>query len=100
VFDVDIQDGVPPLKLPYNTTGTYCEELNFFYKCTLTLSTENPFTAAQNFLQRNDLPLTYIDQVVKFIEQNTSGVTLGANSEYVDPWTGAFTRYCAKLITP
>lgn len=22
VFDVDIQDGVPPLKLPYNVTGT------------------------------------------------------------------------------
>jgi phospholipase A-2-activating protein len=22
VFDVDIQDGVPPLKLPYNATGT------------------------------------------------------------------------------
>lgn len=21
VFDVDIQDGVPPLKLPYNVTG-------------------------------------------------------------------------------
>jgi phospholipase A-2-activating protein len=23
VFDVDIQDGVPPLKLPYNVNGTY-----------------------------------------------------------------------------
>ena len=23
VFDVDIQDGVPPLKLPYNVTGEY-----------------------------------------------------------------------------
>ena len=22
VFDVDIQDGVPPLKLPYNVSGT------------------------------------------------------------------------------
>jgi PFU (PLAA family ubiquitin binding). len=28
VFDVDIQDGVPPLKLPYNVTGT------FLWKCT------------------------------------------------------------------
>jgi phospholipase A-2-activating protein len=23
VFDVDIQDGVPPLKLPYNVTGKH-----------------------------------------------------------------------------
>ncbi|KAJ3866808.1 phospholipase A-2-activating protein [Lentinula novae-zelandiae] len=73
VFDVDIQDGVPPLKLPYNVT-------------------ENPFTAAQRFLQTNDLPLSYIDQVVNFIEKNTAGVKLGSNEEYVDPFTGA-SRY-------
>ncbi|KAJ3722797.1 phospholipase A-2-activating protein [Lentinula guzmanii] len=73
VFDVDIQDGVPALKLPYNVT-------------------ENPFTAAQRFLQNNDLPLSYIDQVVNFIETNTAGVQLGSNEEYVDPFTGA-TRY-------
>ncbi|KAF8350535.1 phospholipase A-2-activating protein [Amanita rubescens] len=70
VFDVDIQEGVPPLKLPYNVT-------------------ENTFTAAQRFLQQNDLPLSYIDQVVNFIEKNTSGISLGANSEYADPFTGA-----------
>ncbi|KAF9014025.1 phospholipase A-2-activating protein [Cyathus striatus] len=73
VFDVDIQDGVPPLKLPYNVT-------------------ENSFSAAQRFLQRNDLPLSYIDEVVKFIEKNTSGVNLGTAEEYMDPFTGA-SRY-------
>ncbi|KAJ3760799.1 phospholipase A-2-activating protein [Lentinula raphanica] len=73
VFDVDIQDGVPPLKLPYNVT-------------------ENPFSAAQRFLQNNDLPLSYIDQVVNFIETNTAGVKLGSSEEYVDPFTGA-SRY-------
>ncbi|KAI0306420.1 phospholipase A-2-activating protein [Multifurca ochricompacta] len=70
VFDVDIQDGVPPLKLPYNAN-------------------ENPFTAARRFLEQNDLPLSYIDQVVHFIEKNTGGVNLGRNEEYVDPFTGA-----------
>ncbi|KAF5330954.1 hypothetical protein D9619_005411 [Psilocybe cf. subviscida] len=76
VFDVDIQDGVPPLKLPYNAS-------------------ENPFSAAQRFLQSNDLPLTYIDEVVKFIEKNTSGVNIGTSGEeYVDPFTGA-SRYRA-----
>lgn len=73
VFDVDIQDGVPPLKLPYNAN-------------------ENPFSAAQRFLEQNDLPLSYIDQVVQFIEKNTGGVNLGGNEEFVDPFTGA-SRY-------
>lgn len=74
VFDVDIQDGVPPLKLPYNVT-------------------ENPYSAAQKFLESNDLPLSYIDEVVKFIEKNTSGVNIGTGGEdYVDPYTGA-SRY-------
>ncbi|KAH9043072.1 WD40-repeat-containing domain protein [Lactarius pseudohatsudake] len=73
VFDVDIQDGVPPLKLPYNAN-------------------ENPFSAAQRFLEKNDLPLSYVDQVVQFIEKNTGGVNLGGNEEFVDPFTGT-TRY-------
>ncbi|TFK76208.1 phospholipase A-2-activating protein [Pluteus cervinus] len=80
VFDVDIQDGVPPLKLPYNAS-------------------DNPYTAAQNFLATNDLPATYIDEVVRFIEKNTSGVNIGAASEdYVDPFTGA-SRYRAAPAT-
>ncbi|KAI0053878.1 PFU-domain-containing protein [Auriscalpium vulgare] len=73
VFDVDIQDGVPPLKLPYNAN-------------------ENPYAAAQRFLERNELPMTYIDQVVQFIEKNTAGVKLGGSDEFVDPYTGA-SRY-------
>ncbi|ETW86144.1 hypothetical protein HETIRDRAFT_471477 [Heterobasidion irregulare TC 32-1] len=73
VFDVDIQDGVPPLKLPYNAN-------------------ENPYVAAQRFLESNDLPTTYVDQVVQFIEKNTSGVNLGSSEEFVDPYTGA-SRY-------
>ncbi|KAF8912027.1 phospholipase A-2-activating protein [Gymnopilus junonius] len=81
VFDVDIQDGVPPLKLPYNVS-------------------ENPYNAAQKFLQSNDLPLTYIDEVVKFIEKNTAGVNIGTGGEeYVDPFTGA-SRYRAQASAP
>ncbi|KAG6828591.1 hypothetical protein H0H92_007381 [Tricholoma furcatifolium] len=70
VFDVDIQDGVPPLKLPYNVT------------------------------ESNDLSLNYIDEVVKFIEKNTSGVNIGTGSEeYVDPYTGA-SRYRSTTSAP
>lgn len=77
VFDVDIKDGAPPLKLPYNAN-------------------ENPYQAAHRFLTRNDLPLTYIDEVAKFIEKNTSAVTIGqSNEQYVDPYTGA-SRYVPR----
>ncbi|KAH8930088.1 WD-40 repeat-containing protein [Atractiella rhizophila] len=70
VFDVDIQEGAPPLKLPYNAS-------------------ENPYSAAQRFLQTNELPLGYIDQVVQFIEKNTAGVNIGStNNAFVDPYTG------------
>lgn len=51
---------------------------------------ENPYAAAQRFLDRNELPASYLDQVVQFIEKNTAGVNLGSggNNEYVDPYTG------------
>ncbi|CDK27120.1 unnamed protein product [Kuraishia capsulata CBS 1993] len=57
VFDVDIKDGEPPLKLPYNAN-------------------ENAYIAAQRFLADNDLPNTYTEEVVRFILQNTGGVSL------------------------
>lgn len=59
IFDIDVQEGAPPLKLPYNVS-------------------ENPFTAAARFLADNDLPATYADQIVKFILSNTKGVELGS----------------------
>jgi phospholipase A-2-activating protein len=52
------------------------------------MATENPFTAAQHFLEKNDLPLTYIDQVAQFIEKNAGGVNLGRSDNFVDPYTG------------
>ncbi|CCM00008.1 uncharacterized protein FIBRA_02033 [Fibroporia radiculosa] len=74
VFDVDVQEGMPPLKLPYNVD-------------------ENPYTAAQRFLQKQELPMTYLDEVVRFIEKNTSGVNIGGGgNQFADPFTGA-SRY-------
>lgn len=57
VFDVDIQEGQPPLKLPVNAN-------------------DNAYVVADQFLARYDLPASYRDQVVNFIFQNTSGVSL------------------------
>ncbi|PIA16772.1 PFU-domain-containing protein [Coemansia reversa NRRL 1564] len=74
VFDVDIQEGAPPLKLPYNAT-------------------ENPYTAARRFLERNDLPLEHLDTVANFIIKNADAVQLGTDTQQVaDPFTGA-SRY-------
>lgn len=61
VFDVDIEDGAPPLKLPYNLS-------------------QNPYEAAMKFLGDNELPMTYLDNVTNFIVENTKGATLGQSS--------------------
>ena len=50
--------------------------------------TENPYEAAQKFLLANDLPLSYLDEVVRFIERNTNGVSLGTGPARADPYTG------------
>ena len=55
----------------------------------LDIPIENPYGAAQRFLERNDLPLAHLDTVVQFIEKNTAGVNIGTGgNEYVDPYTG------------
>lgn len=76
VFDVDIEDGKPPLKLPYNLSS-------------------NPYEAAQKFIANNELPISYLDQVANFIIQNTQGASLGQSSAPqggADPW-GSERRY-------
>ena len=75
VFDVDIEDGKPALKLPYNVN-------------------QNHYEAARKFIEDNELPMTYLDQVANFIIQNTQGATLGqsSNAPGTDPW-GSESRY-------
>jgi len=53
------------------------------------IGSENPYAAAQRFLQTNEISMNYIDQVAQFIEKNTSGMSLdGGSNEYADPFTG------------
>ncbi len=74
VFDVDIEEGKPALKLPYNLS-------------------ENPYEAATKFLGNNELPISYIDEVAKFIVSNTKGATIGQTAEApADPY-GSDSRY-------
>lgn len=56
VFNVDISDTEPPIKLPYNRG-------------------EDPWQAAQTFIHRNNLPQAYLDQVANFIVKNSEGAT-------------------------
>lgn len=78
VFDVDIKDGEPALKLPFNLD-------------------QNPYDVAQTFIGDNELPISYLEQVANFILTNTQGATLGAASQATqapgsDPW-GTENRY-------
>ncbi|KAG0257129.1 hypothetical protein BG011_004150 [Mortierella polycephala] len=73
VFDIDVGEGVPALKLPFNCT-------------------ENPYTAAQTFLTKHDLPQAYLDQVADFITKNARAVSQGDASTMGDPLTGG-SRY-------
>lgn len=81
VFDVDIEEGKPPLKLPYNLS-------------------ENPYEAATKFLGNNELPISYIDEVAKFIVTNTKGATIGqsAVAPSADPY-GTDSRYQPEQAT-
>ncbi|KAF9358012.1 hypothetical protein BGX26_002652 [Mortierella sp. AD094] len=73
VFDIDVGEGVPALKLPFNVT-------------------ENPYTAAQTFLTKHDLPQSYLDQVADFITKNARAVSQGETAPMGDPLTGG-SRY-------
>lgn len=77
VFDVDIEDGKPPLKLPYN--------LN-----------QNPYEVAQKFIDDNELPATYLDQIAAHITNNAQAASIGSTEQTQapgsDPW-GTDSRY-------
>ena len=85
VFDVDIEEGKPALKLPYNTT-------------------QNPHEAAMKFLQDNELPMTYLDETANFIVKMTQGASLGQASQPqpqvpgADPW-GSEARYRPEAVS-
>ncbi|XP_075682559.1 phospholipase A-2-activating protein isoform X2 [Rhinoderma darwinii] len=70
VFTIDVNESGPSYKLPFNVT-------------------EDPWLVAHNFLQKNDLNPMFLDQVAKFIIDNTGGQTITAtNSGLADPFTG------------
>lgn len=82
VFDVDIEDGKPPLKLPFNAG-------------------ENVYTVANKFLADNELPASYIQDVVKFLETNTQGVSLDAPSApAAAPAAAPTTKSAALSVLP
>lgn len=61
VFNIDVEDGKPPLKLPVNIN-------------------ENPYEIAEKFLATYNLPYSYLQQIVDFIMANAQGISLDGNS--------------------
>ncbi|KAK9077301.1 hypothetical protein SSX86_005638 [Deinandra increscens subsp. villosa] len=70
VFDVDIGDGEPIRKLPYNRS-------------------DNVYDTADKWLLKENLPLSYRQQVVEFILQNSGQKDFMLDSSFRDPYTGA-----------
>ncbi|KAL1554229.1 phospholipase A-2-activating protein-like [Salvia divinorum] len=70
VFDVDIGDGEPIRKLPYNRS-------------------ENPCDVADKWLLNENLPLSYRQQIVEFILQNTGQKDFTPDPLFRDPYTGS-----------
>ena len=82
MFSVDIAEGEPPLKLPYNMT-------------------EDPWVAAQNFITKHGLNQAFLEQVRDFIVQNTQSVSMSqqsADSNYRDPFTGKIVLLLSLLL--
>ena len=72
MFSVDITEGQPPLKLPFNVG-------------------DDPYFAAQKFIHKNELSQQFLDQIANFIIDNSKGATLSqgqSSSNYADPFTG------------
>lgn len=70
VFDVDIGDGEPIRKLPYNRS-------------------DNPYATADKWLLKENLPLSYRQQIVEFILQNSGQRDFALDSSFRDPFTGS-----------
>uniref|UniRef100_A0A5B7C275 Putative phospholipase A-2-activating protein n=1 Tax=Davidia involucrata TaxID=16924 RepID=A0A5B7C275_DAVIN len=70
VFDVDIGDGEPIRKLPYNRS-------------------DNPYTTADKWLLKENLPLSYRQQIVEFILENSGQKNFSFDSSFRDPFTGS-----------
>lgn len=78
VFNIDIKDDEPALKLPFNLG-------------------DDAWMTAQQFIWKHNLSQLYLDQIANFIIKNTQGSTPAprqqeTSNEYVDPWTGG-SRY-------
>uniref|UniRef100_A0A8C8K997 Phospholipase A-2-activating protein n=1 Tax=Oncorhynchus tshawytscha TaxID=74940 RepID=A0A8C8K997_ONCTS len=81
VFTIDINEGGPSMKLPYNVT-------------------DDPWLTAHNFLQKNELSPMFLDQVANFIIENTKGHTLGAAPpSAADPFTGKATGSTSAIVS-
>ncbi|KAL8143565.1 hypothetical protein V2J09_016597 [Rumex salicifolius] len=70
VFDVDLGDGQPMRKLPCNAS-------------------DDPYTTADKWLLKEDLPMSYRQQIVDFILCNTGKQNFSFDNSYRDPFTGS-----------
>ncbi|XP_059472996.1 phospholipase A-2-activating protein [Neocloeon triangulifer] len=81
VFSVDVEEGKPPLNLPFNKT-------------------DDPYTAAQAFIHKHNLSQYYLDTIATFIIKNAGMENLAPAPQgtFIDPFTGG-NRYVPNSST-
>ena len=83
MFSIDIAEGKPPLKLPYNIA-------------------DDPWMTAHTFLEKNQLDPQFLDEVANFIIKNsgTGQHATPMDTSYSDPYTGrnTFPQYIYTFI--
>ncbi|OIW08701.1 hypothetical protein TanjilG_03377 [Lupinus angustifolius] len=89
VFDVDIGDGMPIRKLPYNRSEFMVVNDNLLTnKANCKMSPDNPYDVADKWLLKESLPLSFREQIVQFILQNTGQKDITFDASFRDPYTG------------
>ena len=78
VFSIDIAEGQPPLKLPYNCT-------------------EDPWLVAQKFIHKHDLSQYYLDTVANFIIKNSGGQNRAAAAPAASATSASATAGTTRL---
>lgn len=80
MFQIDVEEGKPPLPLPYNMT-------------------EDPWAAAQQFINRYGTSQEFLNQIHDFIVENTKSMSmtqLPADQSYRDPFTGNVLAFTSR----
>lgn len=74
VFSIDVKDDEPPLKLPYNLSGTFrrCCDIRARRATAELCFADDVFQVATDFVALHKLPESYTEQIMTFIRASSA----------------------------